>query len=189
MPAIPAIEGSHYSIQRRPFPRHFAVPEQHKGQRMKHTITLGLVSTLSAVVVDQASKMAVVANASTLSSGVSVFPGFNLVYHRNDGVTFGLLNGAPWWGLVLLSTVICLWLVVLMFRTKEEGEAVAYGLITGGALGNVIDRIRVGSVTDFLDFYVWDLHWPAFNLADTAIFCGVALLLTWPGLKKTQTEQ
>ena len=156
---------------------------------MKHTITLGPMSTLGAVVVDQVSKMAVVANASKLSSGVPVFPGFNLVYHRNDGVTFGLLNGAPWWGLVLLATIVCLGLIVLMLRTKEEGEAAAYGLIIGGALGNVFDRIRVGSVTDFLDFYVWDLHWPAFNLADTAIVSGVVLLLTWPGLKKTQTEQ
>ena len=76
-----------------------------------------------------------------------------------------------------------------MLRTTERGEAVAYGMIIGGALGNVIDRIRLGSVTDFLDFYVRDLHWPAFNLADTAIFCGVALLLTWPGLKRIRTEQ
>lgn len=156
---------------------------------MKHTTTLGLMSTLCAVVVDQASKIAVVANASTLSSGVLVFPGFNLVYHRNDGVTFGLLNGAPWWALVVLAAIVCLWLVVLMLRTKEEGEAVAYGLIIGGGLGNVIDRVRVGAVTDFLDFYVWDLHWPAFNLADTAIFCGVAALIVWPWLKKPRTEQ
>ena len=156
---------------------------------MRPTTRLGIVGVVGALALDQASKMAVVANASILSLGLPVLPGFNLVYHRNDGVTFGLLNGAPWWGLVLLATVACLWLIVLMLRTKEEGEAVAYGLIIGGALGNVSDRIRVGSVTDFLDFYVWDLHWPAFNLADTAIFCGVALLLTWPGLKKTQTEQ
>ena len=156
---------------------------------MRPTTRLGIVGVVGALALDQASKMAVVANASKLSLGLPVLPGFNLVYHRNDGVTFGLLNGAPWWGLVLLATVVCLWLVVLMFRTKEEGEAVAHGLIIGGALGNVIDRIRVGSVTDFLDFYVWDLHWPAFNLADTAIFCGVALLLAWPGLKRTQPEQ
>ena len=156
---------------------------------MRPTTRLGIVGVVGALALDQASKMAVVANASILSLGLPVLPGFNLVYHRNDGVTFGLLNGAPWWGLVLLATVACLWLIVLMLRTKEEGEAVAYGLIIGGALGNVIDRIRVGSVTDFLDFYVWDLHWPAFNLADTAIFCGVALLLAWPGLKRTQPEQ
>ena len=156
---------------------------------MRPTTSLGIGGVVGALALDQASKMAVVANASTLSSGLPVLPGFNLVYHRNDGVTFGLLNGAPWWGLVLLATVICLWLIVLMLRTTERGEAVAYGMIIGGALGNVIDRIRLGSVTDFLDFYVRDLHWPAFNLADTAIFCGVALLLTWPGLKRIRTEQ
>ncbi len=156
---------------------------------MRPRISLGVVGVVGALALDQTSKMIVVAYASTLSSGLPVLPGFNLVYHRNDGVTFGLLNRAPWWGLVLLAAVVCLWLIVLMLRTKEEGEAVAYGLIIGGALGNVIDRIRVGSVTDFLDFYVWDLHWPAFNLADTAIFCGVVLLLTWPGLKRIQSGQ
>ena len=106
---------------------------------MRPTTRLGIVGVVGALALDQASKMAVVANASKLSLGLPVLPGFNLVYHRNDGVTFGLLNGAPWWGLVLLATVVCLWLIVLMLRTKEEGEAVAYGLIIGGALGNVSD--------------------------------------------------
>lgn len=156
---------------------------------MRHTKSFALVSVLGALALDQTSKMIIVAYANTLSSGLPVFPGFNLIYHRNDGVSFGLLNGAPWWGLVLLATVVCIWLMVLMLRTKKEGEAVAYGLIIGGALGNVIDRIRMGSVTDFLDFYVWDLHWPAFNLADTTIFFGVALLLIWPGLTRNQTMQ
>lgn len=156
---------------------------------MKYTTTVGLAGAASAFVLDQASKLVVVANASTLSSGVAVLPGFNLVYHRNDGVTFGFLSSAPWWGLVVLATTICFWLTVLMFKTKEAGEAVAYGLIIGGAFGNVIDRIRVGSVTDFLDFYVGDQHWPAFNLADVAIFVGVALLIFWPMLNRLHTQQ
>lgn len=150
---------------------------------MRHTTTLGLICAIGAFVVDQAGKMIVIANASSLISGVSIFPGFNLVYLRNGGVTFGMLNGAPWWGLVLLAMIVCFWLIFLMLRTKEGGEAVAYGLIIGGAIGNVADRIREGAVTDFLDFYAGDLHWPAFNLADTAIFCGVALLISWPWLK------
>ena len=156
---------------------------------MRHTIGVGLAGAASAFVLDQASKLVVVANASTLSSGVAVFPGFNLIYHRNDGVTFGLLNSAPWWALVVLAVMICLWLIVLMFKTKEVSEAIAYGLIIGGAFGNVIDRIRVGSVTDFLDFYVGDQHWPTFNLADVAIFVGVALLIFWPMLNRLHTQQ
>lgn len=151
---------------------------------MKHKNCFGLVVASGAFVVDQVSKLLVVANASTLSSGISILPGFNLVYHRNSGVTFGMLNGVPWWGLVVLALVVCLWLMVMLIRSKVRIEAFAYGLIIGGALGNVLDRIRAGAVTDFLDFYVGDLHWPAFNLADTAIFCGVALLITLPLIQK-----
>ncbi|MEL6828539.1 MAG: signal peptidase II [Pseudomonadota bacterium] len=156
---------------------------------MRQTMRLGLIGAITAVVVDQASKSIVIANANVLSPSLPVLPGFNLVYHRNDGVAFGLLNGVPWWGLVVLASIVCIWLIFSMVKTKDWNEAVAFGLVLGGALGNVLDRIRVGAVTDFLDFYVWDLHWPAFNLADTAIFCGVALLLTWPASKRNRTEQ
>lgn len=156
---------------------------------MKHKISFGLVGAASAFVLDQVSKLLVVANASTLSSGISILPGFDLVYHRNSGVTFGMLNGFPWWGLVVLALIVCLWLMVMLVRTKERTEAFAYGLIIGGALGNVLDRTRVGAVTDFLDFYVGDLHWPAFNLADTAIFLGVAILITWSWLQNPKSAQ
>lgn len=156
---------------------------------MRRTMSLGMVGAVSAFSLDQASKLVVVANASKLSSGLAIFPGFNLVYLRNDGVTFGMLNGVPWWGLVALATIVCLWLLVLLVKAKESVEAAAYGLIIGGALGNVLDRIRAGAVTDFLDFYVGTLHWPAFNLADTAIFFGVALLIAWPQLQKPKTMQ
>ncbi|MDF1671229.1 MAG: signal peptidase II [Roseovarius sp.] len=156
---------------------------------MRHTTSLGVVGVVSALALDQTSKMIVVAYASTLSSGLPVLPGFNLVYHRNDGVTFGLLNATPWWGLVVLATIICVCLSVLLVKTKKRIEAIAYGLIIGGALGNVIDRIRMGGVTDFLDFSIGDLHWPAFNLADTAIFVGVAILITWPWMQKPKTAR
>ena len=106
---------------------------------MKHKISFGLVGAASAFVLDQVSKLLVVANASTLSSGISILPGFDLVYHRNSGVTFGMLNDFPWWGLVVLALIVCLWLMVMLVRTKERTEAFAYGLIIGGALGNVLD--------------------------------------------------
>jgi len=151
-----------------------------------NNISFGLVGAAGAFVSDQLSKFLVVANASKLSSGISILPGFNLVYHRNSGVTFGMLNGVPWWGLVLLALLVCLWLMVMLVRSKVRTEAFAYGLIIGGALGNVLDRIRAGAVTDFLDIFVGELHWPAFNLADTAIFSGVALLIALPLIQKTQ---
>jgi signal peptidase II len=112
--------------------------------------------------------------------GPPVVPGFNLIYLRNDGVTFGLLGGAPWWSLVVLALGICVWLAVMLVRTSSRIEAVAYGAIIGGALGNVLDRVRFRSVTDFLDFYIGTAHWPAFNMADVFVVGGVGLLFFGP---------
>ena len=115
---------------------------------------IGVFAALAAFAIDQITKAIVVANAATLSAGISVFPGFNLVFYRNDGVTFGMLGGA-----------------------ENAVETLAYGAIIGGALGNVIDRVRYRAVTDFLDFYIGTTHWPAFNLADVFVVSGVGLLL------------
>ena len=132
---------------------------------------------LAAFALDQGTKALALANDAALSSGVAVIQGFNLVLVRNSGVSFGMLGDVPWWVLALLTLAIIGWLIVLMLLTIRRSEAVAYGLLIGGALGNVTDRFRLGAVTDFLDFYVGRLHWPAFNFADVAIFCGAAILL------------
>ncbi len=137
----------------------------------------GFIGAFAAFLIDQATKAGIVKNAPALMEGVPIAPGFNLIFLRNDGVSFGMLDGLPWWGLTVLAVAVCTWLVVLMFRTNSRVEALAYGMIIGGALGNVADRLRHRAVTDFLDFYAGSVHWPAFNLADTFIFCGVAVLL------------
>ena len=137
----------------------------------------GLTGALLAFAVDQATKAVVNANSAALACGVPVFPGFNLVFLRNDGVTFGLLGGVPWWGLSAVALGIVVWLAMLLVRATGRLEALAYGLVIGGALGNVADRLRFGAVTDFLDFYIRDWHWPAFNLSDVAVVSGVLLLL------------
>ena len=141
------------------------------------TRTTGLAGTVAALGADQATKAVVNANSAALAGGVPVFPGFNLVFLRNDGVTFGMMGGVPWWALAVLALAIVVWLAVLMARATGRLEALAYGLVIGGALGNVVDRLRFGAVTDFLDFYVRDWHWPAFNFADVAVVSGVGLLL------------
>ena len=138
----------------------------------KKPLIIGLIAMIFAIVIDQATKARVVANADVLSAGFAVFPGFNLVFGRNDGMSFGLLGGVPWWSLVVLALVICVWMIGLMLRTQYRIEALAYGLVIGGALGNVVDRVRYGAVTDFLDLYVGSRHWPAFNLADALIVSG-----------------
>ena len=141
---------------------------------------IGVLAALAAFAIDQITKAIVVANAVTLSAGISVFPGFNLVFYRNDGVTFGMLGGAPLWSLIALALAICVWLGVMLIRAENAVETLAYGAIIGGALGNVIDRVRYRAVTDFLDFYIGTTHWPAFNMADVFVVSGVGLLLAAP---------
>lgn len=113
---------------------------------------------------------------------VTVLPFFNLVLVFNEGAAFSFLSDAGgWqrWFFVLLacgvSVALALWLSKL--DPRERVEAWALGLVIGGAVGNVIDRVWLGKVVDFLDFHWAGYHWPAFNVADIAISCGVVLLL------------
>ena len=138
---------------------------------------LGCLAVIVALMADQASKEAVLENAHRLSAALPVVPGFNLVFTRNEGVTFGVLSGMPWWVLTVLAVLICLWISSVMLRSNHKVEVVGCGLILGGALGNIADRVRHGGVTDFLDFYIGNYHWPSFNLADVAVLCGVSLLI------------
>lgn len=112
---------------------------------------------------------------------IKLTPFFDLVMAWNRGVSFGIFNNgdSPYnaWALTALSLAICSALVVWMMRCKDTLLRVALGMIVGGALGNVIDRIRFGAVADFLDVHVAGYHWPAFNIADSAITVGAALLL------------
>jgi signal peptidase II len=103
----------------------------------------------------------------------------NLVLACNRGVSFGIFNDSPRLNLVfvLVAAIIVAVLVYWLRRVTSRFLAIAIGLIIGGALGNVIDRIRLGAVVDFLDFHIGYWHWPAFNLADSAICIGVAAML------------
>jgi len=141
---------------------------------------IGVLSAVVTLSIDQGTKAIVVANQATLASGISIVPGFNLVMHRNDGVAFGLLGGAPRWGLIVLSLAICGWLAVMLVRSSCSIETLAYGAIIGGAIGNITDRLRHNAVTDFLDIYIGSAHWPTFNMADVFVLAGVGLLLIAP---------
>jgi signal peptidase II len=105
---------------------------------------------------------------------------FSLVPVWNRGVSFGILaarDGSTAWLLSGLALVVAVGLVAWLSRVERALLALSLGLVIGGALGNVIDRGRFGAVFDFLDFHVASWHWPAFNLADSAITVGVGLLL------------
>jgi signal peptidase II len=137
------------------------------------------------VVLDQASKLWVVGHFS-LYETVPVVPGFfNLTYLTNTGAAFGFLAGHPSiWRQFFFIGIAVTALVVICFmyhrlRNISAWYVVALGLIAGGAAGNLIDRIRLGSVIDFLDIYIGRHHWPAFNLADSAITVGVGIFLVY----------
>ena len=149
---------------------------------MRPILLVGLAGVAIAFFVDQVSKSIIVANKASLTPSVSVFPGFNLTYLQNSGVSFGLLGEAPWFVLVGLAIAVCVWLSVLLIRAESRFEALAYGMIIGGALGNVTDRLRYRAVTDFLDFYLRAAHWPSFNMADVFVVGGVGSLLLSPWL-------
>jgi len=137
--------------------------------------------SLLAVILDQASKLAI-AGSMHLYQSIQIVPYFNLTYVHNTGAAFSFLSEAGGWqrwffaGLALvISVVIAVWLARL--KRHETLLAVALSLILGGAIGNLIDRLAYGYVIDFLDDYYQTWHWPAFNIADSAITLGVILML------------
>ncbi len=111
---------------------------------------------------------------------IEVTPFFNLVMVWNRGVSFGLFShdaDAMRWLLIAVALAITAGLAIWLRRVDRPFVAVSIGLVIGGAIGNVIDRLRFGAVADFLDFHLFGYHWPAFNVADSAISIGVVLLL------------
>ncbi|GAB6041289.1 signal peptidase II [Endothiovibrio diazotrophicus] len=140
-----------------------------------------LLLSLAVVALDQASKHWAL-NALVLHQPRPVVPHFDLTLVFNQGAAFSFLSDAGGWqrwlfvGLaVLVSVVLMVWVLRLGARQRWIGSAL--GLVLGGAVGNLIDRIRFGHVVDFLDFHYQSYHWPAFNLADSAITVGAVMLL------------
>lgn len=141
---------------------------------------LGLGLAAAVAVLDQATKWWIVQVVMQPPKVIPVTPFFNLVMGWNRGVSFGLFNQESdfnSWVLIGVAAVIITILIVWMYRAETHLTAVALGFVIGGAVGNVIDRVWVGAVADFLDFHIAGYHWPAFNLADSAIFMGAAALI------------
>ena len=146
---------------------------------------LGLTVAAVAALLDQVSKLWVLryfGEAGCAEHLVPVTSFFDFVLTCNRGVSFGMFNqpGEPplgFWVFSVLAAAVVVVLVVWLFRVRSALLAVAIGLIIGGAIGNVVDRLRLGGVVDFLYFHAGAWYWPAFNLADSAICLGVAALL------------
>jgi signal peptidase II len=144
-------------------------------------LPIGLAALV--IIIDQLTKLWIITNFA-LHEQQNVIPGlFDLVYVTNTGAAFGFLAGSKS-GLrqlffVGVATVALVIIVYAYGHLKKQGKIFVYslGLIAGGAIGNLIDRVRFGSVVDFLDFYLGSHHWPAFNAADSAITVGVGLFM------------
>lgn len=140
----------------------------------------GLGLAAGVIIVDKISKWWILGFVMQPPQIIPLTPFFNLVLVWNPGISFGFLDSGGWlsdWFLPLAAVAISAVLAVWLYRVRHLRAAVGIGLIIGGAMGNLIDRLQYGAVVDFLDLYAWDTHWPAFNLADSAITVGAAVLI------------
>lgn len=147
----------------------------------KGLTALGLVAALVVLIADQASKSWILSGLDLPSTGqINLLPVLSLTMVWNKGVTFGLLSGFGPWGHIALAAValtVVGALAVWLRRAERALPAIAIGAIAGGAIGNVIDRLRFGAVVDFIHLHVGSWSWYVFNVADAAIVCGVGALL------------
>jgi len=142
---------------------------------------IGLVLAVLVLVLDQASKMAIYRVVMDPPRVIEVTGFLNLVLVWNPGISFGLLgegSAVQTWVLAAFGTIVAGGVIAwLVLGGPARLTAVGAGLVAGGALGNVIDRLRFGAVMDFVDVHAYGWHWPAFNVADAAITVGVIGLL------------
>lgn len=147
---------------------------------IEEKVIIGLAAALLVACLDQFSKAVVYGYLAETAPAVKVTSFFNLVTAWNTGVSFSMFNDMGKVGVYVLSAFSLVVAVGLIFWLKKETSRymqLALGFVIGGALGNVIDRIRFGAVFDFLDVHVSGYHWPAFNLADSFICIGAALII------------
>jgi signal peptidase II len=140
----------------------------------------GGVLAVVVLIVDQATKWWILNDVMQPPRVIDITPFFNLVLGWNRGVSFGLFGAGEAgtaWLLIAVALVISTVLFVWLLRTDRIIVGLGLGAIIGGALGNVTDRLRFGAVTDFLDFHLLGVHWPAFNVADAGITVGAAVLI------------
>ncbi len=148
---------------------------------MKRKYWTLLIFCFGILLLDQWTKYMIVEKLSLYQRVVVIHGFFNIVHVGNTGGAFGIFGGEGGMGSVLFVIVSLIAIGViafLFFKTKENEKtlALSFALILSGALGNLIDRLHYGEVIDFLDFHVGTYHWPAFNVADSAICVGIGLM-------------
>lgn len=140
----------------------------------------GLFVAMLVFTADQLSKYYILQFIIEKSGKYTVCQFFNLVAAFNQGVSFSMFDSGGMWGRVILiafALAVILFLLYWMWSETSKFIKISLGLIIGGAMGNVFDRIFTGAVFDFLDFHIGSYHWPAFNVADTFICLGTILII------------
>lgn len=154
--------------------------------KLKKLFLIGIVIAFAVAFFDLLTKRLIFAildnialTQSLKNPEIVIFNFFSLVKVWNRGVSFGMFNQLESGQVILSLLQFAIMLIVLVWLYRNEKPHISYalGLIAGGALGNLSDRIKNGAVADFLDFHIASYHWPAFNLADSCVFIGVAILL------------
>ena len=151
----------------------------------------GLIVAVLVLATDQLSKFYIANDVMEGHSEIILAPFFSMVRAWNTGVSFSMFSSYGKLGVIILSTfalVVVLLLLWWMYKEKDKLSKIGLGMIIGGAVGNVIDRIMFGAVFDFLDFHIGEHHWPAFNLTDSFICIGAFLIIV-AGLWKKKEKK
>jgi len=140
-------------------------------------ISIGII--VCVVIIDQVTKNAVLTHIGLGGQPISVIDSFfYIVCHRNSGAAWGILKEGRIFFLIITPILIAA-MFIFFFRNKNPLLRVALSFVIGGAIGNFVDRLLVGGVVDFLDFYIFGYNFPTFNAADSAIVFGTALLVVY----------
>ncbi|MDD2580487.1 MAG: signal peptidase II [Desulfuromonadaceae bacterium] len=147
---------------------------------MKSRYTLFAALSLVGIIIDQITKIAIDRSMPLFDSIPVIENFFNITYVRNKGAAFSFLSNASWrLPFFITISIVAAIVILIAFRRLRDNQKLAHislAMIFSGAVGNLIDRIRLGEVIDFLDVHWYRLHWPAFNVADSLICVGVFLL-------------
>ncbi len=147
---------------------------------MKKLKFIALISFLVALL-DHLTKWIIVTTL-TLHEVIDILPFLRIVHVKNPGAAFGLFSNIGNNIFIFISLAAMIFIIVYSFKIPKGLELFSLSLILGGAVGNLIDRVMIGKVVDFIDFFVGKWHWPAFNVADSALSIGIVLFL-WANLK------
>lgn len=148
---------------------------------MKRPVARGLLLAFIIIIFDQWSKWSVLNYFGLTKSPmvpIEISDFLNIVMVWNKGISFGLFGDHTYSPIIFTLIAIVISIILILWLRKSESSLItrALGLVIGGAIGNIIDRVRLGAVVDFIDFHTYGYHWPAFNIADSAICLGVFLL-------------